>query len=49
MTEAALTGLYIQIGLPPDLAAAGTLLHRALFYGVVLTWGGAALLTESRR
>jgi len=49
VTEAALTGLYIQIGVPPDLAAAGTLLHRALFYAVVLLPGGAALFTESRR
>jgi uncharacterized membrane protein YbhN (UPF0104 family) len=49
VTEAALTGLYIQIGVPPDLAAAGTLLHRALFYAVVLGWGGAALLMENRR
>lgn len=49
VTEAALTGLYIQIGISPDLAAAGTLLHRALFYLVVLVWGGVALLTENRR
>jgi len=49
VTEAALTGLYIQIGVPPDVAAAGALLHRALFYAVVLGWGGAALVLENRR
>ena len=38
VTEAALTGLYVQIGLPPDQAAAGALLHRAVFYAVVLAW-----------
>jgi uncharacterized membrane protein YbhN (UPF0104 family) len=44
VTEAALTGLYMQIGIPGELAAAGALLHRAVFYAVVLSWGGIALL-----
>jgi uncharacterized membrane protein YbhN (UPF0104 family) len=44
VTEAALTGLYMQIGIPGELAAAGALLHRAVFYTVVLSWGGIALL-----
>lgn len=48
VTEAALTGLYVQFGVPADLALAGTLLHRAVFYLVVLGWGGAALLAETR-
>lgn len=48
VTEAALAALYIQIGVPADLAAAGTLLHRALFYLVVLGGGAVALLRENR-
>lgn len=44
VTEAALTGMYMQIGIPGELAAAGALLHRAVFYAVVLSWGGIALL-----
>jgi uncharacterized membrane protein YbhN (UPF0104 family) len=48
VTEAALTGLYMQIGIPGELAAAGALLHRAIFYAVVLSWGGIALLRGSR-
>jgi len=48
VTEAALTGLYVQIGIPAELAAAGALLHRAILYAIVLGLGGLALLGESR-
>jgi uncharacterized membrane protein YbhN (UPF0104 family) len=47
VTEATLTLLYVRIGLPPDVAAAGTLLHRAIFYAVVLGWGGLSMLRYS--
>lgn len=49
VTEAALIGFYVQIGVAPDVAAAGALLHRSMFYAVVLGWGGVALWIESRR
>jgi uncharacterized membrane protein YbhN (UPF0104 family) len=48
VTEAALTGLYVQIGIPGELAAAGALLHRAILYAIVLGLGGVALLREKR-
>jgi uncharacterized membrane protein YbhN (UPF0104 family) len=48
VTEAALIGLYVQIGIPGELAAAGALLHRAILYAVVLGLGGVVLLYESR-
>lgn len=48
VTEAALTGLYVQFGVPPDQAAAGALLHRGVYYLMVLGWGGVALLREGR-
>jgi len=44
ITEAALTGLYVQFGIPADQAAAAALLHRAIFYAVVLSFGGFSLL-----
>jgi uncharacterized membrane protein YbhN (UPF0104 family) len=48
VTEAALTGLFVQLGVPPEQAAAGVLLHRAMFYAVVLVGGGFSLLYEGR-
>jgi len=48
VTEAALTGLYIQFGIPGEAAAAGALLHRATLYLVVVVWGGASLIVEGR-
>lgn len=48
VTEAALTALFIQFGLSPDQAAAGALLHRAIFYTAVLLLGGGALWHETR-
>jgi uncharacterized membrane protein YbhN (UPF0104 family) len=48
VTEAALTALCVQFGLPPDLAAAGALLHRGLYYAMILSFGGLALLYETR-
>lgn len=44
VTEAALTGLYVQFGIPADQAAAAALLHRAVFYVIVLSFGGFSLL-----
>ena len=46
VTEVALTGLYVQIGIPPEQAASGALLHRAIFYAVVIGWGGFSLARE---
>ncbi len=48
ITEVMLTGLYVRAGIPADAALAGALLHRAGFYLVVLTYGGACLLLEAR-
>ncbi len=48
-TELALIGLYDQMGLPPESAAAAALLHRAAYYAVSLALGGAALLWEGRK
>ncbi|MCP3977710.1 MAG: flippase-like domain-containing protein [bacterium] len=48
VTEAALTGLYVHIGIPIELAAAGALLHRATFYALVLGIGGYSLVREGR-
>ncbi len=48
VTEAALATLYAQLGLAADAAAAGVLLHRAMFYVIVLGCGGAALASEGR-
>jgi uncharacterized membrane protein YbhN (UPF0104 family) len=48
VTEAALTGLYVQLGMPGEQAAAAALLHRAAFYAVVLAGGGACLLQVGR-
>ena len=42
VTEASLAGLYIQVGISPETAAAAALLHRATFYLLVLLLGGAA-------
>ena len=49
VTEAAITVFYIQAGIPPEVATAGALLHRAGLYSVVLVWGGFSLLKEGRR
>jgi len=46
VTEAVLATMYTQLGVPAESAAAGALLHRAGFYLVVTTWGGAALLRQ---
>jgi uncharacterized protein (TIRG00374 family) len=48
ITEAALTGLFVQFGLPLEQAAAGALLHRAVFYLFVIVAGGLALVYEGR-
>jgi len=48
VTEAALTGLFVQIGIPLELAATGALLHRAIFYVVGLAGGGPVLAWEAR-
>ena len=48
VTEASLTGLYMQFGVPVDAAAAGALLHRATFYLVVLIGGGYSLFREGK-
>jgi len=48
VTEAALTGLYVQLGIPGEQAAAAALLHRAAFYAVVLIGGGSSLLQLGR-
>jgi uncharacterized protein (TIRG00374 family) len=48
VTEAALTGLFVQIGIPLEMAATGALLHRAVFYLVGLVGGGPALAQGMR-
>jgi len=48
VTEAALTGLFVQIGIPLEVAATGALLHRAIFYLVGLIGGGPALARGMR-
>jgi uncharacterized protein (TIRG00374 family) len=48
VTEAALTGLFVQFGVPAEQAAMGALLHRGIFYLVVLGWGGHGLWAEGR-
>jgi len=48
VTEAALTGLYVQFGIAPEVATAAALLHRASFYLVILAWGGYGLFSEGR-
>jgi uncharacterized protein (TIRG00374 family) len=48
VTEAALTGLYVQLGLPLEQAAAGALLHRAVLYLFIMVVGGLSLLYEGR-
>lgn len=40
VTEATMTALYVEFGVPADAAAAGALVHRASFYLIVLAWGG---------
>ncbi len=46
VTEAALAVLGAQFGVPAEAAAAGALLHRGVFYTVVLSCGGASLWAE---
>lgn len=48
VTEAALAALGAQFGVPAEAAAAGALLHRAVFYSVVLACGGGSLWVERR-
>ena len=48
VTEAALTGLFVQIGIPLEMAATGALLHRAIFYLIGLVGGGPALARGMR-
>ena len=48
VTEAALAVLGAQFGVPVEAAAAGALLHRAVFYTVVLSCGGGSLWVERR-
>ena len=48
VTEAALATLGAHFGVPAEAAAAGALLHRAVFYAVVLSCGGWSLWFESR-
>jgi uncharacterized membrane protein YbhN (UPF0104 family) len=49
VTEAAMAGVYLQLGVSGGAAAAGVLLHRATYYLVGLAWGGVALLRIGRR
>ena len=48
VTEAAMAGVYLQLGVTGGAAAAGVLLHRATYYLVGLAWGGVALLRIGR-
>ena len=48
VTEAALAALGTHFGVPAEAAAAGALLHRAVFYAVVLSCGGGSLWVERR-
>ena len=47
VTEAALVGLYTQIGISGPEAAAGALLHRVSYYAVILIWGAIAFVRMS--
>ena len=44
VTEAALVGLYTQIGISGPEAAAGALLHRVSYYAIILVWGAIAFV-----
>lgn len=46
VTEAALASLGVHFGVPAEAAAAAALLHRAVFYVIVLTCGGVSLWVE---
>lgn len=48
VTEVALATLYAELGLAAEAAATGVLLHRGMFYAIVLGCGGLALAIESR-
>jgi len=48
VTEVAMAGIYMQLGIAGEAAAAGVLLHRAAYYVVGLVWGGVALLRTGR-
>jgi len=48
VTEAAMAGVLIQLGVAGEAAAAGVLLHRATYYLIGLGWGGLALLRIGR-
>ncbi len=48
VTEFTLIGLFTRIGIEPAAAAAGTLVHRAILYAVIIIAGGLALLSSRR-
>jgi uncharacterized membrane protein YbhN (UPF0104 family) len=48
VTEAALTGLFLRLGIPLEAAATSALVQRALFYALVIGAGGGALWWLSR-
>jgi uncharacterized membrane protein YbhN (UPF0104 family) len=48
VTEAAMAGVYLQLGVSGEAAAAGVLLHRGAYYAVGLGWGGLALARLGR-
>jgi uncharacterized membrane protein YbhN (UPF0104 family) len=48
VTEAALATLGAHFGVPAEAAVAAALLHRAVFYAVVLSCGGISLWIEGR-
>jgi uncharacterized protein (TIRG00374 family) len=48
VTEAALAALGAHFGVPAEAAAAAALLHRSVFYAVVLSCGGLSLWIEGR-
>ena len=43
-----MTALGVHFGVPAEQAAAAALLHRAVFYAVVLSVGGWGLWIETR-
>lgn len=46
VTELFMIKLYTAVGIPGEIAAAGALLHRALFYIVNLVFGGISVYSE---
>lgn len=49
VTELFLMELYTMAGIAPEAATAAALLHRGLFYGFMLVFGGPAALVVSKR